>query len=267
MTAIRDPREWAGRAQAYAASFAHLCAGGVDPLLTAAGVIGGTPAPLHLLDVGTGAGAVASRAVALGVRVTAVDPDPGMLALAAAAAPGAEVRSGTLPDLPFETGTFDVVVANFVLNVVAKPRLATGELVRVAATGGRVAVTVWPADRGALGDVWAATTGAAASPSTDLPPEDDFARTPDGLRILLADAGLDVLETVAVSWTLSLDPERLWSGAAAGVASIGRTVTAAPPAEQARMRQRFDRAVEPMLDAAGLLALPLAAVLGVGVRR
>ena len=49
---------WRGKADAYAASFAGLCAYTADPLLDAAGVGPGT----HVLDVGTGIGTVAGLA-------------------------------------------------------------------------------------------------------------------------------------------------------------------------------------------------------------
>src|SRR6185369_9111359 len=119
---------WAGRATAYARSFAGLCAHAAPPLVTAVAAGPG----VRLLDVGTGPGTVAALAVALGADVDAVDAEPSMVALAARRVPQATVRLGILPDLPFVDATFDAVVANFVINHVADPAAAVAELARVA---------------------------------------------------------------------------------------------------------------------------------------
>ena len=59
-----ERRAWAGRAEAYAGSFAKLCAYPVPQLLDAAGV----KAWVRVLDVGTGSGTVAAAAVERGPR-------------------------------------------------------------------------------------------------------------------------------------------------------------------------------------------------------
>src|SRR5689334_18059460 len=102
-----ERRIWAGRAAAFRDSFAKLCAHTAPALLDAAGAGPGT----RLLDVGTGIGTVAAEASARGAQVTAVDAEPGMIELARHNAPGAEFRRAVLPDLPFDPGSFDAVVA------------------------------------------------------------------------------------------------------------------------------------------------------------
>ncbi|WP_449349544.1 methyltransferase domain-containing protein [Streptomyces shaanxiensis] len=67
---------WSGRSEAYAGSFARLCAHPVRALLDAAGIAAGT----RVLDVGTGTGTAALAALARGARVSAVDADAGMVA-------------------------------------------------------------------------------------------------------------------------------------------------------------------------------------------
>lgn len=56
--------------------------------------------------------------------------------------PELDVRVAALPELPFEDGTFDAVVGNFVINHVGDPVAALEEL-RVLRPGGRVALTCW----------------------------------------------------------------------------------------------------------------------------
>ena len=50
---------------------------------------------------------------------------------------------GDLEDLPYADGTFDAVLAADVLQCVADPAAALGELRRVCMPGGRVVVAIW----------------------------------------------------------------------------------------------------------------------------
>jgi SAM-dependent methyltransferase len=258
-------QKFAGKAEAYAISFAHLCAGAVEPLLAAVGLSPETAAGRRVLDVGTGAGAVARRVADRGGVVVAVDPDESMRRLAALAAPSVEILAGSLPGLPFDDGRFDVVLANFVVNHVGDPQAAVSDLARVAAGGGRVGVTIWPEDRGALGAVW---SGVAAAGDVTWPPEaagPDVVRTPEGLAGLLQRAGLSDVEAGFLHWVTRIDPERLWDGVAAGVAGIGRLVAGRAADVRARMRAAYDELVEPLRDE-DRLALPTIAVLATGTK-
>ncbi|MGW0857163.1 class I SAM-dependent methyltransferase [Streptomyces sp. NPDC002690] len=232
--------KWAGLADAYAASFARLCARTVPELLDEAGVRGGT----RVLDVGTGTGAVAVAACTRGAVVTAVDAEPDMVKSATRAAPAADVRLALLPELPFADGEFDAVAANFVLNHVGRPRKALAELRRVTRPGGRIAVTIWGADAGAgqrlLGRAVAAA-GALRPPEVPpLAPEEAFEQTPEGLAALLAGAGLADVSCTALAWDHRATVEEWWTGAASGVATIGRIVTAQTPATVAEIKRHYE---------------------------
>ncbi|GAA4880226.1 class I SAM-dependent methyltransferase [Kitasatospora terrestris] len=256
-----ERRTWAGRAEAYAGSFARLCAHPVPQLLDAAAVGDGT----RLLDVGTGTGTVAAAACERGAEVTAVDAEPSMLALAAQAAPAAGVLPATLPELPFEDGTFDAVVGNFVLNHVGRPRQALTELRRVLRPGGRLALTIWavpaPPGQALLGR---AVEAAGLTRPAHLPPlatEDDFTRTPDGLTALLTAAGLHDATCTTLAWDHRATPDEWWSGPEAGVAFIGQLLLAQTPETRAEVRRHFDTLAQPFLAPDGLLTLPHAALL------
>ena len=260
---------WAGRADAYARSFAKLCAHPAGALLGAVGVAAvGIDVGTRVLDVGTGPGTVAGLAVARGARVTAVDADPGMLDLARSHAPGADVRLGTLPDLTFAAGAFDATVANFVVNHVGDPRAALTELRRVTRPGGRVAVTIWPHPASPLHQLWGRVLEAAGAerPATtpSLHPELDFDRTSDGLSSLLREAGLADVTCRRLEWNHRADPEDWWSGPANGVASVGLVVTSQTPEMIVRLRQHYDRLIVDYRDEDGLLCLPTAALLAAG---
>lgn len=242
-----------GVAAAYRSSFATLCAGTVDRLLTDA--TGG-----RLLDVGSGTGQLAAAATDLGRTVVALDADPDMVALTDAAVPGRALLAA-LPDLPFDDDAFDAVTANFVVNHVPHPRAAVRELVRVTRPGGRLGLTTWPNRPPAWGalvsEVFAAA-GVVPPAAERLPPELDFERSVAGLRGLVDDAGAEVVLTEELGWTWEIDPESLWAGIAGGVATVGRTFLAQPPEIRAAAALEFRRAVrEHATD--GVLRLPATA--------
>jgi SAM-dependent methyltransferase len=252
---------WAGRAAAYAASFARLCAWPVPKLLEAAEV---NP-DVRLLDVGTGTGTVAVAARSRGATVTAVDAEPSMVELARRAEPTADIRVAALPELPFADGEFDAVVANFVLNHVGRPKKALAELRRVVRPNGWIALTIWaapPAAGQALIGRALQAAGAVRPPHLpSLAPEDDFPRDEGGLTELLATAGLRDADCETLRWNHRVGAEEWWSGPAAGVASIGRHVQSQPPGTRAEVKRHFDVFSSEFADADGVLSLPHAALL------
>ncbi|MFI6345508.1 class I SAM-dependent methyltransferase [Streptomyces sp. NPDC050560] len=266
MTAFDESerRAWAGRADAYAAGFAKLCSYPVPRLLDAAGVGAGT----RVLDVGTGTGGAAAGACARGARVTAVDAEPAMVAAAAREVPAADVRLAALPELPFADGAFDAVVGNFVLNHVGRPRAALAELRRVTRRGGRAAVTVWaaPAAEGQalLGRAVRAAGVERPAHLPALDPGDDFPRTERGLAALLREAGLADVGCAALAWGHRTTPEEWWSGPAAGVATIGQTVTSQPPEVVEEIEGHFRALCAEFTAPDGALVLPHTALVAHG---
>lgn len=263
-----ERRMWRGRAQAYVLSFATLGAYPVHALLDAAGVGTGSA----VLDVGTGPGTVARAAVARHARVTAVDAEPSMIEVASAAVPTADVRLAVLPELPFVDGTFDAVVANFVVNHVGDPAAAVAELRRVVRPGGRVAMTVWPRPAPPLQLFWAdvaaeagLTSGPTAAGAPRLSPEAEFARTPTGFAGLLSGSGLVDVVCDTIEWQHETTVDAWWTAPANGLGALGAALAGAPPATVAHVRQTFERLAAPHV-ADGVLAMPTAALLASGMR-
>ena len=251
--------KWAGRAQAYAETFAGQCAHTVGPMLDALGVRPGT----RLLDVGTGAGAIAVAALARGCDVVAVDPEPDMLALAAARAPGATVLPGALPDLRLNQ-RFDAIAANFVLNQVAEPLASVRCLAGLLVPDGRVAAAIWPAEPWPLQSLWGEVidaAGAVRPPTAKLAPGQEFPRTPDGLAGLFDASGLVVERAWQHEFVHVVNPDVWWSGPARGVSSMGQLFQAQSPDTLLAMRAAYDRLARSYLGTDGLLHLPGAAVL------
>ncbi|MGI5241048.1 class I SAM-dependent methyltransferase [Dactylosporangium sp. CA-139066] len=263
----RHEREhWAGRAADYERSFAGLCGYPIEKLLDAAGVGAG----MRVLDVGTGTGNVAAGARRRGALVVGVDAEPSMVEAARRKVPGADVRLGVLPELPFGDGEFDVAVSNFVVNHVGDPRAAVREMRRVVAGGGRVAVSVWPQPRPALqrlwDDVFAAAGGEAKVAMPMVEQDRNFARTGEGVAALLNSAGLEDVECVELRWEHRVDPEDWWAGPAGGLGALGMLMQGQPDDVRARIRAEYERAVARHLDGDGRLAMATAALIGAGRR-
>lgn len=259
-----EHRIWSGKAEAYARTYARLCAHPAAALLDAAGAGSGS----RVLDVGCGSGTVSALAAGRGARVHAVDAEPGMAEATRRAVPEAEVRTARLPELPYEDDAFDAVVGNFVLNHVGRPREALAELRRIARPGGRVAVTVWRSP-GAPGQalIGRAVRAAGLTRPDWLPalaPEDDFPRTPEGLAALLDGAGLLGAECSGVVWEHRCDPETWWAGAERGIGAIGQVLNSGGAEEVAAARRVYDELCGEFRSADGLLALPHAALLASG---
>ena len=130
---------WSRRADTYGYVSGAITARFVDPLLDA----GRVGAGMRVLDVATGPGRVAAAAAARGAEPVGVDIAEGMLAVARRDHPQLDFRLGDAEALPFADSCFDAVVGGFVLNHLPRPEVAGAELVRVLASGGRLALSVW----------------------------------------------------------------------------------------------------------------------------
>jgi ubiquinone/menaquinone biosynthesis C-methylase UbiE len=104
----------------------------------------------RILDVGCGTGIVARLAAAHGGangEITGIDISPHMLEVARTMAKreGAAVRwhEGRAEELPFQDGSFDLVLSQFALMFFADREAALREMRRVLANGGRTLLSVW----------------------------------------------------------------------------------------------------------------------------
>jgi SAM-dependent methyltransferase len=132
----------------------------------------------RVLDLGTGAGLLALEAVSRwpSAQVVGLDASTGMLGVAAAEADrrlGPEERarleliSGDAGRLPFPDASFDVVLASFVLQLVADRGSVLREVRRVLRPGGRFGSVTW-----LVGD-----------PDERFDPDEAFEKTLDELDI------------------------------------------------------------------------------------
>ena len=135
-------RQFGSKAGNYLSSAVHATGADLDRLASLAE----QRRPARALDLGCGAGH-ASFALARGgaQRVIACDPAPDMLSVVAneAAARGhaaIETRPGAAEVLPFEDGSFDLVVTRYSAHHWASVPRALAQCARVTAPGGRLVV-------------------------------------------------------------------------------------------------------------------------------
>jgi SAM-dependent methyltransferase len=237
---------WERRAAHYGDFAGHVSSRLADPLLDAAGVGSG----VRTIDVATGPGYVAAAAAERGADVIGVDVSAAMVTLARTRHPGLDFRQADAESLPFDDGTFDAVVANFLVPHLAHHDRTMVELVRVLAPGGRLALTTWdtPDRMRLLGVLLDALAEVGAEPPADLPPGPPFFLYADEARFagLLTDAGLSdvAVDTVAFDFHVSTADE-LWDGVRTGTVRTGVLLEGLPGPVLRDVRAAFDRT---MLD-------------------
>jgi SAM-dependent methyltransferase len=255
---------WADSGSGYEAVYASLTAHTIPHLLDAVGVSAGAA----LLDVGTGTGNVARAALARGAKVTAVDAEPSMLDLARGKAPEAEFVLATVPDLPFEAAAFDAVIGNFVLDHFGRPKVAMRALRSVARPGGRVAFTLWPAERTAGRTIFpramALTEGWIPRQMPELVAADNYPRTEEGLAGLFRETGLMDVSVSVNDWEHVTTAEEWWISIGSGVAGSGRAYQSQRSDVRAAFHENYLRVAAEMSDADGTMRLPYRALLAVG---
>jgi ubiquinone/menaquinone biosynthesis C-methylase UbiE len=126
---------------------------------------------LRVLDVACGTGNLAIPAAKAGAQVTGVDIAPNLLDQARVRALDEGLTicfdQGDAEDLPYEDGSFDLVVTMFGAMFAPRPEVAAKELIRVCRPGGRIAMANWT-PTGFIGQLFK-VTGKHVSPSPGVP--------------------------------------------------------------------------------------------------
>jgi len=164
--------------------------------------LSGANAEDDVLDAGCGPGLVACALAPLVRSVTGSDVTPAMLARAAELASSRGITNtmflpGDMERLPFETGSFSLVVTRYTFHHLLSPRRALAELVRVCRSGGRVAIV----------DAAPPSEKAGAYDAMELvrDPSHVHALAPEELLALAQEAGLRDLETALYRLEIGLD--------------------------------------------------------------
>lgn len=194
------------------------------------------------LDVGCGPGALTRHLVDLlgADHVAAVDPSPAFVDACRARNPGVDVALASAESLPFDDDSFDVVLAQLVVNFMADAHAGVGEMRRVTRSGGVVCAAVWDYGDGMtlLRSFWNAA--AAVDPVGGQRDERNVRfTTPGELRDLWIESGLNDAEASEAVVSAAYDSfEDLWQPIEAGVGPAGAYVAAlASPARDDLKRE------------------------------
>jgi ubiquinone/menaquinone biosynthesis C-methylase UbiE len=184
-----------------------------------------------------------------------------MIALARRLHPRLEFHHGNAEALPFDDGSFDSVVGNFVLLHLGQPERAAAEFARVLAPRGRLALTVWdlPEHARFLGVVLDAVAAAGASPPDDIPVGPAFFRFSDEQEFahLLGSQRLDDIQVTTISF-VHHEPsaDTLWRGMLGGTVRTSALILRQTSETQQQIRAAFDRIAQ-QHEAGGRLELPV----------
>lgn len=237
---------WEQRPDGYHHLAAGLTTRVTERLLDAAAVGRGTRA----LDAGTGPGYVAAACAVRGADVVGIDVAAEMVALARKLRPEIEFRRGDAERLPFADGSFDAVLANFLILHVGRPEQVAAELTRVLKPGGRLALSTWDVPKRArlLGVLVDAVAEVGVPPPTDIPAGPPIFHFADERNFdrLLRDSGLHDVDVQTVAFTQRFaDGDDLWNGLMGGTVRTRALVLAQPEGTQDRIRAAFDRLARP----------------------
>lgn len=218
------------------------------------------PAPgARVLDVGAGRGAVARAALVRGCVVTAVDASAGMVERLRADHPSITARQLDAGRLDFPDGSFDVVTAGFLVQVLDDPALALAEFNRVLGPGGTVALSLERQTVGRLGwlhELNADYFGAGQGGGEPL--------AADRLDALLAEAGFERVTHTEIDLPKPVaSPDALWDWLA--LQGVPQALEAIPADRAVAFRAAFFAGAEAM-HANGGIVLDFGATLHRGVK-
>lgn len=245
--------------------FARLTTQSIAALLEAVR-IGGSDS---VLDVATGPGYVAGAAASRAARVVGVDFSAQQLDLARSRYPGITFQQGDAGELPFDSGSFDVVVSNFGMPHFPDPQRFLQEAFRVLRGAGRVAFTVWdvPQEAKGLGAVYGAIQR-HGSLNIGLPAGPNFFLFSDPTQCeqSLAGAGFEAISVVQVRqiWELP-GADDLFEAVLNGTVRAAATLKAQRPESLKAIRESVREAVaEYARD--GVYRVPMPAVLATATK-
>lgn len=209
------------------------------------------PPGLRWLDVGCGNGAFTELLVDRGspASVDGIDPAEAQLAFARTrpAARIARFRHGDAMTLPDADHTFDAAVMPLVIFFVPDPAKGVAEMARVVRPGGIVAAYGWDMQGGGFPYHVLQAEMRARGIAVPSPPSPD-ASALETLQRLWTDAGLDAIETRAITVVRTFaDADDYWTTVRGGP-SVGRQLAAMSAEDTAHLRARVLAQLRPAHD-------------------
>lgn len=197
-----------------------------------------------VLDVGCGSGALTERIAAeVGThRVFGVDPSAEDLQTCAQRVPGADLRVGSVEQLPFGDATMDAVAAQLVVGLLPDAPAGVREMCRVSRPDGVVAGCVWDfgGEMTVLRTFWDAAGEVVASATEHDQARTQHYTTPSELTDLWTAAGLvRVTSGELVVESTYRDVDDLWLPLAAPGGAPGDFLALLDPEQQGSVRRRM----------------------------
>lgn len=112
------------------------------PMLVEAAQIGSGQ---DVLDVGSGPGHICGALTSIGCSAAGVDFSSEMVKIASSKYPESTFYHSNAEDLPFEDGSFDSAISNFVVHHLARPEAVFRQIARVLKKKGKFAYSVFAA--------------------------------------------------------------------------------------------------------------------------
>lgn len=218
------------------------------------------------LDVGCGPGALATELVTLlgATNVVGVEPSAEFLAAARSRLPEVRIEQASAESMPFESDSFDRVLAQLVVNFLPDAPAGLREMRRVCRPGGTVSAAVWDYGGGMtmLRRFWDAVIETDPQAYGRHEARMRYS-TPEDLTALWQETGLVDVQTKAVEVTAAYDDfEDLWSPFEKGVGPAGAYTITLDQQARAALHDRYQLILDVGTDA---FTLPAKAWLCTGI--